>query len=311
MVVDLYTRAWSSPEQFGPEMSRFLGSRGDDRWVRIDASGPALDRAMTCVDIALVHGFRSDRLGAHIPSEFIAEIVRADPQRRVGIGAVDPMGPDPEGQVEHAVALGLAGISVSPMAQGFHPTHSMAMRVYEACASRRLPLFVLTGAPLTTSSMLEFGRPSAWDEVARSFPSMPLVIGEFGYPWIDETLVLLAKHQRVFTEVSGVVSRPWQLFNALLTASSLGVMDKLLFGSGFPFESPAKAIEQLYSVNGMAVGTQLPAVSRAAVRGIVERDALRCLGMEHEPIGNSVASTDERSLAALRTTRRAGTHVGP
>ncbi|MCA9283629.1 MAG: amidohydrolase family protein [Phycisphaerales bacterium] len=309
MVIDVHTRVWSSLEQFGQETARHLDVRHAERWVRLDASAPALDRAMNCVDVALVHGCRSERLGAHIPNEFVAEVVRSDPQRRIGVGAVDPMGPEPEAQVDHAVELGLSAISVSPVAQGFHPSHSLAMRVYERCAERRLPLFVLSGSPLIPSSMLEFGRPTAWDEVARTFPSLPIVIGEFGFPWVDETMVLLSKHARVYAEVSGVVSRPWQLFNALLAASSLGVMDRLLFGSGFPFEAPAKAIEQLYSVNTIAIGTQLPAVSRAAVRAIVERDALRILGIEHEPVSESTASLEDRFASGTRAPR-IGSQVG-
>ena len=67
-------------------------------------------------------------------------------------------------------------------------------------------------------------------QVAQAFPNLPIVIGQLGYPWIDETLVLLGKHRNVYADISGVASRPWQLYNALLSASSLGVMDKLQIG---------------------------------------------------------------------------------
>jgi len=280
MVIDLLTRIWASPDQFGPETAALLRLRQADRWVRLDASATALDRAVSCVDLVAIHGFRADRLGACVPNELIAETVRLDPSRRIGIAGIDPMGADPIGQIESARQLGLVGVSVSPLCQGFHPTHSTAMRVYEHCAEAGLPVFVSRGAPLGPSTMLEFGRPGAWDEVARTFPTLPIVIGELGYPWIDETLVLAGKHTRVFTELSGVVSRPWQLYNALLTAASLGVMEKLLLGSNFPYELPAKAIENLYSLNAYGHGTQLPSVPRSAVRAIVERDSLACLGLD-------------------------------
>jgi predicted TIM-barrel fold metal-dependent hydrolase len=106
------------------------------------------------------------------------------------------------------------------------------------------------------------------------------MIGELGWPWIDETLAMLLKHPNVHAEISGVVSRPWQLYNALLSAQSLGVLDKLFFGSGFPYESPAKAIENLYSVNVFAHGTQLPAIPRTALRAIAERDVFAVLGID-------------------------------
>ena len=159
-----------------------------------------------------------------------------------------------------------------------------------------MPVFVSRGVPLSPAGILEFGRPSAWDEVARSYPTLPIVLGELGYPWVDEALVLAGKHENVWAEVSGVSSRPWQLYNALLTALSLGVMDKLLFGSGFPNELPARTIENLYSLNSISHGTQLPAVPRAMIRAIVERDSLRAIGVER---------------ADLAPIPRAATAIGP
>lgn len=287
MIIDVHARVWNSPDQFGAEISRLLRMRQADRWVRVDASSSALERACICTDVALVHGFRAEALGAYVPHELIAEFVRASPRRRLGIGGVDPMGPDPIRQVDSASELGLVGVAVSPMCQGFHPTHSLAMRLYERCATLGMPVFAMRGVPLTAGAMLEFGKPSAWDEVARSFPTLPIVIGELGYPWVDEALVLVGKHENVWTELSGVSARPWQLYNALLSAVSLGVMDKIFFGSGFPHEDPARAIENLYSLNTFGHGTQLPAVPRAAIRAIVERDALRCLRIEPELVGPS------------------------
>jgi hypothetical protein len=59
-------------------------------------------------------------------------------------------------------------------------------------------------------------------------------------------------------------------------------MEKLLFGSGFPNETPARAIESLYTVNAYSHGTQLPSIARASIRAIVEKDSLACLGIDAE-----------------------------
>jgi hypothetical protein len=286
MTIDLHARVWSSPDQFGPELSRLLRLRQADRWIRLDASASALERASACVDVTLIHGFRSQHLGARIPNELIAEVVAQSPSHRLGVAGADPLasGPasEPERQVSDAVKLGMVGVSISPMCQGFHPSHSQAMRLYACCEAHRLPLFVARGAPLSSSAILEFGRPSAWDEVARAHPTLPIVLGELGYPWIDEAFALAGKHDNVWVEVSGVASRPWQLYNALQTALGLGLMDKILFGSGFPYETPARAIENIYSLNALSHGTQLPSIPRALLQAVVERDALRCLGLDAE-----------------------------
>jgi hypothetical protein len=40
----------------------------------------------------------------------------------------------------------------------------------------------------------------------------------------------------------------------------------------------------MYTVNAYCHGTQLPSIQRAAVRAIVERDSLRCLGIESDDL---------------------------
>jgi predicted TIM-barrel fold metal-dependent hydrolase len=311
MILDLHTHIWLSLDQLGREIAERMRAGLVERLQHLDASPAAHERAMGCVDGAIVLGFRSDRLHARIPNEYIAEFVTRDTRRRIGIAGIDPIAPDALEQLDSAISLGLSGVAVSPACQGFHPAHSLAMRIYERCQLMSMPLFV-TASPdingFTPTSQLEFARPALWDEVARAFPGLPIVICQLGHPWLDETLTLLGKHENVWSEISGVASRPWQLFNALLTASSNGVMRKLMFGSGFPNETPAKAIESLYSVNTLSHGTQLPAIPRSQIRGIVERDAIACLGLDTiiQPrdaaatANNTADATESRSVITRR-----------
>lgn len=280
MIVDCSTRVFNTPEQLGREMAESLRKATASRGTRLESTEAAHERALTPVAAALVHGFRSKLLDAGIPNEFVAAVVRSNAARLAGIAGIDPMSADAAGQLEQAVELGLVGVTVSPSAQGFHPAHSDAMRLYARIESLGLPLFVGRPGPLVASGTLEFDRPSGLDEVARSFPRMRIVIGELGWPWIDECLAMLSKHPNVHAEISGVSGRPWQLYNALLGAQALGVLDRLFFGSGFPYEQPAKAIENLYSVNAFAHGTQLPAIPRTALRSIAERDPFALLGID-------------------------------
>ena len=280
MIVDCATRVFNNPEQLGRETAEALRRSTAMRGTRIESTAAAHEKQLAPVAAALVHGFRSRLLDAGIPNEFVAEVVRSNPGRLAGIAGIDPMAPDAAAQLERAVELGLVGVTVSPSAQGFHPAHSDAMRLYARIEQLGLPLFVGRPGPLVASGTLEFDRPSGFDEVARLHPKLRIVIGELGWPWIDECLAMLMKHQNVFAEISGVSSRPWQLYNALLGAQSLGVLDRLFFGSGFPYEQPAKAIENLYSVNAYAHGTQLPAIPRTALRSIAERDPVAVLGID-------------------------------
>jgi predicted TIM-barrel fold metal-dependent hydrolase len=305
MIIDLHTHIWASLDQLGPELAARLRRRSAEGVESLDASPAAHERAMGPVDGAVVLGFRADRMGARIPNEFIAGFVARDPGRRVGIAGVDPMADDVSEQIEQAVALGLVGVCVSPACQGFHPSHSRAMRVYERCEELSLPVFVTLEEPLSRTAELEFARPTGWDEVARDLPGLRLVICGLGYPHIDETLLLVGKHQRVYADISGIASRRWQLYNALLSASSHHVMDKLLFGSGFPHDTPARTIEALYTLNAFGQGTPLPSIARSSIKAIIEKNSLACLGIETEVAsGHAAVEHALRNGAETATSQR-------
>jgi uncharacterized protein len=283
MIVDTHTQVWANLDQLGRQVAKCIRDRSPEAWAEFDSGPAGHEKAMSYVDMAFVFGFRSERLGAHVPNEFVAEFVSQSPERRVGVAGIDPLSPDAAEQFTAAIEMGFIGVNISPAMQGFHPAHSDAMGLYERAVTHGTPIFVTLGDPMPASAMLEFARPMLWDEVARTFPDLPIVINQVGHPWIDETLLMLSKHPKMYADISGVASRPWQLFNALLTAQSMRVIDKLLFGSGYPRETPAKTIEALYSINSFTSGTQLPAIPRSQIRSIVERPVAKCLGLDIEP----------------------------
>jgi hypothetical protein len=300
MIVDLQSRSWTSAEQLGTALADRLRRLDAARAVPLDASPSRLAAEMDCVSATCLIGFRCDRIGAAIPTEFIAEVMRRHPGRVVGVAGIDPLAENPESQVLRARELGMSGLAVSPSTQGFHPTHSAAMRVFELAERLAMPVWASRPGLITPDCRLEFDRPLAWDEVARTFPRLPIVLGGLGEPWVPEAVLLLAKHDRVFADLAGLVGRPWQLFEALHAASSHGVLDRLLFASGFPHLTAAKAIEAIYSVNAFAHGTPLPSIPRAALKSIVERDSLASLGIEFEVLPAASSATKAPGLAAER-----------
>ena len=181
--------------------------------------------------------------------------------------------------------LRLRGITVSPANQDFHPADTRAMDVYAEAEGLEMPILIHPSGQFTEQSKLEFGRPYLFDEVARGFPNLRMVIAQLGQPWVDETICMLAKHPQVYADVSGLLSRPWQAYNALVSVYQHGVIDKLLFGSDFPYTSATECIETLYSINQLAQGTNLPLVPREALRGIVQCERVH---------GLNFCSTDAR-----------------
>jgi predicted TIM-barrel fold metal-dependent hydrolase len=102
-----------------------------------------------------------------------------------------------------------------------------------------------------------------------------------------------------------VVARPWQVRTALLNAQALGVLDQILFASGWPATTPAHAIETLYSLNTFSQGNAQPSVPRSEIRTIIERDSLAALGIDRNP-GNAMTNeTDPSKFKSIRTDEEA------
>jgi predicted TIM-barrel fold metal-dependent hydrolase len=293
MIVDCHTHIWQSPEQLGqlelggpgrsgrqrPGAGRFSGHK--TIWRSIPAADADHHWAQSStVDKSIVLGFKSRYLRAEIPNRYVAEYVSRFPQKLIGFAGIDPTEKSAVEEVRAAREdLRLRGVTVSPANQDFHPADSRAMDVYAEAEGLGMPLLFHPSGHFTEQSKLEFGRPYLLDEVARSFPNLRMVIAQLGQPWLDETICMLAKHPNVYADVSGLLSRPWQAYNALVNVYQHGVIDKLLFGSDFPYTSATECIEALYSINQLAQGTNLPVVPREALRGIVERDTLDLLGL--------------------------------
>ncbi len=273
MIVDCHTQVWDS--------SDWLGAAQNAPEVHLAADTARHLEAVDTVDHAFVLGLKSRYLNAEIPNAFVASYVRRYASKMVGFAGIDPTDPGWYDELQIArEELNLKGVVVSPPLQNFHPSDTEAMRLYEACMVRGLPIFFEQNHRNPAAKM-EFARPLLLDEVAREFPDLRIVITHLGYPWVDEAIALLGKHRRVYADIAGMLRSPWLAYTSLLAASEYGVIDKLLFGSDFPYRSPAAGIETLYSINQLSYGTNLITIPRERLRSIVERDAFELLGIDH------------------------------
>ena len=283
MIVDCFTHIWESDQQLGrcvPTREHRSEALGDG--FSIHGAGPSRHwAAAEPVDVTIVLGFTSQYLGAEIPNDQVAAHASQHPDRLIGFAGIDPSNPKQAIAELHRSLNehGMPGVTVAPAAQDFHPSNSQAMLVYAEAAQCGLPIIFHTGVYLAAAAKLEYARPVLLDEVACELPDLKIVIAHMGYPWTSETNMLLAKHKNVYAEISGLLLQPWQAYQALLSTYQCGVMGKLLFGSGFPSAAASYCIEALYSINHIAVGTNLPTIPREHLRGIVERDALALLGI--------------------------------
>lgn len=223
----------------------------------------------------------------------LSEYVSKHKDKMVGFAVVEPS--EDKISVQNLAPLkerqGLKGVVLYCSGSGFHPTHSRAMRFYESALELGLPLFFHNGGHLASDAVLEYTQPYLLDEIAKEFPELKIIIGNMGAPFVEQTLSMVAKHENVYADLTIRPSSVWKIYNTVVAAHEREVMDKLLFGSGFPHGKAGECIETLLGFNMLLADTNLPTVPRDKIRNIIERDTLGLLGIEDK----SVSIQEQRS----------------
>jgi hypothetical protein len=182
------------------------------------------------------------------------------------------------------------------------------MRFYESAQELGLPVFFHNAPDVPgTDTVLEYAQPYLLDEVAREFAALKIIIGNMGVPFIEQTLSMVGRHENVYADLTIKPGNVWQTYNVVVAAHENGVMDKLLFGSGFPSGNAGQCIEALLGFNMLLADTNLPTVPRGSIGGIIERDTLELLGIKEtatETQEEKSDKTSERKSASAKKKKR-------
>ena len=215
-------------------------------------------------------------------NEALAQYVGKYEDKLIGFALIDPRKDDivTKKVASMTVKAGLKGVVLYCSGCGFHPAHSRAMRFYESAEELGLPVFFHNGGVLDSKAVLDYAKPYLLDEIARKFPDLKIVIGTMGVPFGEQTLSMIAKHENVYADLTINPNCFWQVYNMVVAAHERTVMDKLLFGSGYPQSNSGACIERLLGFNKLFADTNLPTVPRGSIQKIIERDTLELLAIK-------------------------------
>jgi uncharacterized protein len=281
MIVDVHTHVWERPAHLSDAFIDDAKAAAGAAYKPIEVDLDEHWRAMEPVDRAIVLGFRARHVGVLVPNEYVAEYVGRHPEKLIGFCSVDPNDADAVEQLDHAVTrLGLRGLKVGPIYQNIHPQDERFMALMGRAEALGVPVLIHQGTTFCSNVSLELANPILLQPIALRFPKLRMLIAHMGHPWIAETLVLIRKHPHFYSDISALYYRPWQFYNALVLAMEYGVLDKLLFGTDYPFTTPASTMAALKKVNEMAVGTNMPRIPEAKIEEMIHRNSLPLLGLD-------------------------------
>ena len=278
MIVDCHTHLWQAAHWTAEARTDAL--RVILNPALLDITPEAHTTAMQAVDKAIVFGFSAHHVGLVVPNDHVAQYVACHPDKLIGFVAIDPTQPGYMDDLHHGIEdLHFRGVKLAPIYQNYHVMDARMFPVYEYCQARGLPILIHQGTTFFRDAPLKYALPIQLEEVVTEFRDLVMVIAHMGHPWIDETVVLIRKQPNLYADVSALYYRPWQFYNALMSAVEYGAAHKLLFGSDFPFTTPGNSIRAIRDANHIVGESGLPRVPAEVLDGIIERDTLGLLNL--------------------------------
>lgn len=266
MLIDWHTNLWLD-EHLDEHHRNDMNVRSGGRMTNASPSRHEIEVAGVADKFAVV-AIRWPRLGVDVPNDFVADYVARFPGRAVGFACIDPREPGAGDELERAIKTrGLHGLKLGPTYQGFDPWSKEAWQLYEIANDLRIPILWHQASAFPSQSVLEYGRPYLVDKVARAFPEMPMILAHFGKPWTLEVVHMLRKHKQIFTDISAIVYRGWEFYDAMLRAQDYGVMGQVLFGSDFPVQTTNETLASLRKASAAFPG--MPRISDETIEDII------------------------------------------
>lgn len=173
-------------------------------------------------------------------NHFIAETVKAHPDRLMGLMTLHPDMQNPEAEVEQAMKMGLKGVKLHPDMQKFALDDPLCDRMYAACQGV-CPMLLHTG-----DKRFRYSNPDMVPRILKKFPNLTLICAHMGgySEWEDAARCLADTN--VYVDCSSTFfamgkERVLQLFR-------LFGEDRILFGSDYPMWHVKNEIDYVLSL---------------------------------------------------------------
>jgi predicted TIM-barrel fold metal-dependent hydrolase len=195
------------------------------------------------IDRFLVHSVATTPHQVQSINNFIAASVRANPKRLFGFGALHPASEDLAGDLDHLLELGLKGVKMHPDIQAFPLDDPSAMKIYELCEKKNVPVLLHTG-----DYRYDFSNPNRLLPVLKAFPFLTVIGAHLGgWSVWEEAAEKLAGIPNLYVDCSST----FPFFDVEKAKEALCAFgfDRVLFGSDFPMWHPEKELDTFLSLN--------------------------------------------------------------
>ncbi len=213
-----------------------------------------------------------------VSNDEMAKIVAYAPDKFIGFASVDPRKEDAVEELTRAFdELKLSGLKLNLSRLHMYPNDERLAPIYELCQAKSKPIMFHAGYSWEPNTPSKYSEPINFEDVACDYPDLRFCLAHMGWPWWEETIMMLMKYPNVYADTSMVyMDSPKGYYSHLFSVNmdinwlQNNFQDKVMYGSNNP------RFRQIRSLAGIK---NLP-IRKDAMDMILGENALRFLGME-------------------------------
>ena len=173
---------------------------------------------------------------------FIASEVSLYPDKFIGLGAMHPDSDDLLRDAQQIIDLNLYGVKLHPDIQNFKVDCENALKIFEICQEKDLPVLVHTG-----DSRYDNSNPDRVINVLEAFPRLTFIGAHLGgWSVWDEAARKLSKYPNFYVDTCSSFYE-LEKEKAREIIDTYGI-DKVIFGTDFPMWRQEDELEYIFSL---------------------------------------------------------------
>lgn len=222
-----------------------LGGWTTDEFIkRMDDCG--IDKV--CIPAVKMARYPTREMIWDISTEEVAEVVKTNPDRFVGIAGANPFTglAGIKDLTKAVVEYGFKGLYIHCYGYGLPINDKLWYPYYSKCQELGIPVLMQVGHSAERMPNA-LGQPILLDDIALDFPELNIVGAHTGWPWVEEMIALAWKHDNVYVGIDAHM--PKYLEPSLIQFMKTRGQNKVLYGTngplGFTHEKTMKQIDEL------------------------------------------------------------------
>jgi predicted TIM-barrel fold metal-dependent hydrolase len=136
-----------------------------------------------------------------IDNDYVSDAQKKHPDRIIGYAVVNPWDYSAEDELKRCLGpLALKGLKLNPVRHGYAlDRHEIVDPLFQICEEYRVPVLCHGASDM-------FNMPGKFDEMARSFPHVTLILAHIGEPDAVDSAIRVAQHrENVYVDTAGII----------------------------------------------------------------------------------------------------------